>query len=50
MKTCEHINHHNKRDCEEEVVAACICCNVGVCSEHATYRCQFGGERFEDLE
>jgi len=47
---CEHINNENERDCDEEAEAVCECCGIPMCNQHARTRCQWGGERFIDLD
>lgn len=47
---CTHLNNNNERDCENEPVAMCLCCGMGVCEDHIEKRCPYGGELYVDIE
>ena len=49
MKTCEHLDFDNKRDCENEAEYMCMCCSASVCSEHKDTSCPYGGMGYIDL-
>ena len=50
MKTCEHINYNNERDCENEAEQMCMCCGVPICDEHLSRDCEYGGMGFIDID
>lgn len=50
MKTCEHIDYDNERDCNNEAEYFCRCCNSLVCSEHLEKVCPYGGMTFMEVE
>ena len=46
---CEHLDFNNQRDCKKEAKYVCRCCGAGVCEEHLTTKCPYGGETFEEI-
>ena len=49
-KTCEHLNDDNERDCHNESSHVCMCCNAGVCEDHRSATCPYGGMGFIEIE
>ena len=47
--TCEHLDWDNKHDCTHEAEYVCMCCGAGVCQEHKTSECPYGGMGFIEL-
>ena len=48
--TCEHLDWNNNKDCNNKAEWVCMCCGAGICEEHKTRECPYGGMGFVEIE